>query len=72
MKFVIKFVKIREFVGIEGDPQPLGFIPDCQGVEGDAFFPEINPLEWEIIESDFNLKDEKHLFDYTYQTYIRK
>lgn len=40
--------------------------------EADAFFPEINPLEWEIIESDFNLKDEKHLFDYTYQTYIRK
>jgi len=40
--------------------------------EADAFFPEINLEEWEIINSEFQSKDEKHLFDYTYNTYSRK
>lgn len=40
--------------------------------EGDAHFPEINETEWEIINSEFNAKDEKHLYDYSYQTFIRK
>ena len=40
--------------------------------EADAFFPEINLEEWEITASEFNKKDEKHLYDYTYQTYLRK
>ena len=40
--------------------------------EADAFFPEINLEEWEIIESVFNAKDEKHLHDYTYETLVRK
>lgn len=40
--------------------------------DADAFFPEINLDEWEIIHSEFQPKDEKHLFDYTYQTYVRK
>ncbi len=40
--------------------------------EADAFFPEINLEEWEIINSQLQPKDEKHLFDFTYQTYSRK
>jgi dihydrofolate reductase len=40
--------------------------------EADAFFPEINPSDWEMILSEFQPKDDKHLFDYTYQTYVRK
>jgi dihydrofolate reductase len=40
--------------------------------EADAYFPEINDNEWGIISSDFNEKDEKHLYNYTYQTFIRK
>lgn len=40
--------------------------------EADAFFPIINAEQWQIINSEFQQKDEKHLFDYTYQTYIRK
>jgi dihydrofolate reductase len=40
--------------------------------EADAFFPEINPQDWEIVNSEFQLKDDKHQFDYTYQTYVRK
>lgn len=40
--------------------------------EADTFFPEIDPEQWKIIQSEFHDKDEKHLFDYTYETYIRK
>jgi len=40
--------------------------------DADAFFPKINKSEWELVESEENFKDEKHLYDYTYETYIRK
>lgn len=40
--------------------------------EADAFFPEIDPRDWELVNSEFQSKDDKHLFDYSYQTYVRK
>ncbi|MCV2486073.1 dihydrofolate reductase [Flavobacterium sp. SH_e] len=40
--------------------------------DADAFFPKINKSEWILVESEENYKDEKHLYDYTYETYIRK
>lgn len=41
-------------------------------IEGDAFFPAINPEEWELIESKFESKDNKNPFDASYEIYIRK
>ncbi|KAF2507887.1 dihydrofolate reductase [Flavobacterium zhairuonense] len=40
--------------------------------DADTFFPKINENEWMLVESEENFKDDKHLYDYTYQTYIRK
>ena len=40
--------------------------------EADTFFPTINLKEWQLVESEENFKDEKHLYDYTYETYIKK
>jgi dihydrofolate reductase len=40
--------------------------------EADAFFPEINPDDWLEIQTEFNPIDDKHLYEYTYQTYIKK
>jgi dihydrofolate reductase len=40
--------------------------------DGDAFFPEIEEEDWLLVESEPNFKDEKHLYDYTYETYIRR
>ncbi|MEL1240833.1 dihydrofolate reductase [Flavobacterium flavipallidum] len=40
--------------------------------EADAFFPEIDTNNWELINSYFQSKDEKHLYDYTFETYIKK
>lgn len=40
--------------------------------EADAFFPEIDPTEWELTNEEFHPKDEKHNFDFTFQTFTRK
>jgi dihydrofolate reductase len=40
--------------------------------EADAYFPEINAKDWKLVESNFNKKDENHIYDYTYQTFVRK
>ena len=38
----------------------------------DTFFPEIDNSEWIITESNDFRSDEKHLFPYTFETYIKK
>ncbi|WP_073368344.1 dihydrofolate reductase [Flavobacterium fluvii] len=40
--------------------------------DADVYFPEINPGIWELTSETFNPKDEKHLYDYTFQTFTRK
>jgi len=48
-------------------------ITRVQGVfDADTFFPEIKEEDWLLVESEANFKDEKHLYDYTYETYIRR
>lgn len=38
--------------------------------EADTFFPEISSDDWKLISEEFHLKDEKHKFDFSYQTFI--
>ena len=38
----------------------------------DAFFPEINPTEWDLVNQEFHPKDERHHFDFSFQTYIKR
>lgn len=40
--------------------------------EADVYFPEIDTEVWELVSEAFNPKDEKHLYDYTFQTFVRK
>ncbi len=40
--------------------------------DADTFFPEIDLKEWELTSSEFHPKDEKHEFDFTFETYLRK
>ena len=40
--------------------------------DADAFFLDLNPKEWELTNEEFHRKDEKHNFDFTFQTFIRK
>ena len=40
--------------------------------EADAFFPEIDTDHWKLAEEVFHPKEEKHAYDMSFQTYIRK
>ena len=40
--------------------------------DADTFFPEIDINEWELKSSEFHPKDEKHQFDFAFETYLRK
>ena len=40
--------------------------------EADAFFPEIDTKEWELIAEKHHPKDERHAFDFTYLTYVKR
>ena len=41
-------------------------------LEADTFFPKINEDIWKLRNTEPQHKDEKHQFDFTYLTYIRK
>lgn len=40
--------------------------------EADAFFPEIDRNEWELISEEYHPADEKHKVDFSFQTFARK
>jgi len=40
--------------------------------EADTFFPEIDTAVWELAQEEFHAQDEKHLFDFSFQTYLKK
>ncbi len=40
--------------------------------EADTFFPEIDPELWQIVTEKYHPKDEKHIVDFTFKTFIRK
>jgi dihydrofolate reductase len=39
--------------------------------EADAFFPEIDLDMWKLVESFHHPKDEKHKFEFTFETYTK-
>ena len=40
--------------------------------EADAYFPEIDENKWNLVNEDYHPKDEKHNFDFTFQTFLKK
>ncbi len=40
--------------------------------DADTFFPEIDFNEWKLVHSETRKKDEKHPYDYSFLTYIKK
>jgi dihydrofolate reductase len=38
----------------------------------DTFFPEIDPREWEQTNKEDHPKDERHLYSFSFETYLRK
>lgn len=40
--------------------------------QADTFFPEIPESDWELVQSEYHEKDERHAVAFTYQTFVRK
>jgi dihydrofolate reductase len=40
--------------------------------EADTFFPEIDLDKWKLTFEEFHTKDEKHQYDFTFQTFVKK
>ena len=40
--------------------------------EADTFFPDIAEQDWVLEKQEFHPKDERHAYDFTYQTFSRK
>lgn len=40
--------------------------------EADTFFPEIDEKKWDLVNSEFHDKDEKHKYSFSYLTYLKK
>ncbi|RNC92798.1 MAG: dihydrofolate reductase [Allomuricauda sp.] len=40
--------------------------------EADTFFPKIDLSSWELVKEEYHPKDERHQFDFTYLTYVKK
>lgn len=43
-----------------------------ESFEADTFFPEIDGDKWKLIEETYHPKDEKHTYDFTFQTFAKK
>lgn len=40
--------------------------------DAEAFFPEFNTDNWNLVNEEYHPKDEKHKVDFTYQTFLKK
>jgi dihydrofolate reductase len=40
--------------------------------EADAFFPEIDKTKWKLVEEVHHPKDEKHKYEFAFQTFVKK
>lgn len=43
-----------------------------ENFEAEVFFPEIDMNIWKLESEDFHEKDEKHKYDYSFESYIKK
>ena len=41
-------------------------------IEADTFFPKIDTDKWELVFEEFHSKDEKHDYDFTFLTYVKR
>ncbi len=40
--------------------------------DADTFFPTIPESDWEMVSEEYHNKDERHAYDFSYQTWIKK
>ena len=42
-----------------------------ENFEADTFFPEIDKNKWQLISEEYHPADERHKFDFSYQTFTK-
>lgn len=42
-----------------------------ENFEADTFFPEIDKNKWQLVSEEYHLADERHKFDFSYQTFTK-
>lgn len=45
---------------------------DDEPRDADAFFPNINPEEWEVVRDEFHGTDERHVYPFRFVDFCRK
>lgn len=43
-----------------------------ENFDADTFFPEIDATKWQLQTEEFHPKDDRHAYDFTFQTFIKK
>lgn len=78
--FLVKEMDVKELMVIGGGEIYKMYFPkaDCiyltrvdTVIEGDTFFPAINDKEWKLVSRLENSADDKHAYNYSYETWER-
>ena len=40
--------------------------------DADAYFPDFDPKDWNLVNEEYHPRDERHKIDFTYQTFLKK
>jgi len=80
-KAVVKEMDVKEMMVIGGGEIFKMVMPEAKRIyltrvdaepEGDAFFPKVDPAEWELVSKKDHEADAKHAYNYSFQIWERK
>jgi dihydrofolate reductase len=80
-KAAVKEMDVKEMMVIGGGEIFKMVMPEAKRIyltrvdaepEGDAFFPEVNTVEWKLVSKKDNEADNKHAYNYSFQIWERK
>jgi len=80
-KAVVKEMDVKEMMVIGGGEIFKMVMPEAKRIyltrvdaepEGDAFFPKVDPAEWELVSKRDHEADAKHAYNYSFQIWERK
>jgi len=80
-KAAVKGMDVKEMMVIGGGEIFKMVMPEAKRIyltrvdaepDGDAFFPKVDPAEWELVSKKDHEADAKHAYNYSFQIWERK
>jgi dihydrofolate reductase len=80
-KAAVKEMDVKEMMVIGGGEIFRMVMPEAKRIyltrvdaelDGDAFFPKVDPAEWELVSKKDHEADAKHAYNYSFQIWERK